>query len=319
MKVLGKQGFILIGVLLMVSAGRISGHQGDRTYPIIELTDADLAIIDLQDGDIGDWEDIVAEPTLTVLDFFLWGSYDPASFDFRIWLGWHDATNRIYVAMEQIDNAYVNVYGRDKTSNGEFFMSQHDGSLNVAVDGDHSGGQYSYPNSDFDTYEEWALFSNREAQGYYALGEVFDQGTHIGTNATILLSQGGFEALFDDWFVQLPYALGGGGSQGESPTIAVTECYVTPFDRLVWNSEEESLVTDLQPGKIIGLRFRLADRDEPMGSAESAYGLPEFSAEFGSTADGFVDFALLGAGGVLPEDTSVENATWARIKASFLR
>ena len=70
----------------------------DRIYPIVELTDRDVAEIDVTDGSVDDWEYIVGEPTLTPLDFaqtFV-GSYDPSDMDFRIWLGWHDATDRIF-------------------------------------------------------------------------------------------------------------------------------------------------------------------------------------------------------------------------------
>ena len=74
----------------------------DRIYPIVQLTDRDVAEIDVTDGSVEDWENIVGEPTLTPLDFAepYGGSYDPSDMDFRIWLGWHDATDRIFFAME---------------------------------------------------------------------------------------------------------------------------------------------------------------------------------------------------------------------------
>ena len=75
----------------------------DRIYPIVQLTDRDVAEIDVTDGSVEDWENIVGEPTLTPLDFAetYGGSYDPSDMDFRIWLGWHDATDRIFFAMER--------------------------------------------------------------------------------------------------------------------------------------------------------------------------------------------------------------------------
>ena len=41
-----------------------------------------------------------------------------------------------------------------------------------------------------------------------------------------------------------PYTDGGGGSVGEQPTVSVVEYYVTPFDRFVWNDQDESEISD---------------------------------------------------------------------------
>ncbi|MBT4498955.1 MAG: hypothetical protein HOC74_14595 [Gemmatimonadetes bacterium] len=307
---------IVAGLLLSLIPGA-HAHWGDQVYPIIELTDSDLARIDLQDGDIGDWEEIIGAPTLTALDFdLIRGQYDPSSFNSRLWLGWHDASNRLYVAMEQVDDFYVNEYDRNGFADATFITTLHDGSIRLSVDGDHSGGTYTYASSDFDTDEEWAFSTDQEAQGYAVIGEVFDSGTHIGTTATEILSQNGLEAVFEDWFVQPPYAAGGGGSQGEQPSVAVTEFYVTPFDRLIWNSLEESVISDLFPGKTIGLSIRFADMDEPL-IMESIYSLPGSGSRSAFTANGFADFVLVGTDGSIPQDTAVESGTWARIKASF--
>ena len=116
--------------------------------------------------------------------------------------------------------------------------------------------------------------------------------------------------------MQPPYAAGGGGSQGEQPSVAVTEFYVTPFDRLIWNSLEESVISDLFPGKTIGLSIRFADMDEPL-IMESIYSLPGSGSRSAFTANGFADFVLVGTDGSIPQDTAVESGTWARIKASF--
>ena len=57
----------------------------------------------------------------------------------------------------------------------------------------------------------------------------------------------------------------GGASFGENPTISVAEFYITPLDYLLVNSgeqtesPEESTVSDLHPGKIIGFRVVVHD------------------------------------------------------------
>ena len=44
--------------------------QGDyRVYPIFELTDEQVAMIDVTDGYLDDWKDVVGEPTLGTWDF----------------------------------------------------------------------------------------------------------------------------------------------------------------------------------------------------------------------------------------------------------
>ena len=120
-------------------------QESARIFPIMQLTDRDVAEIDVTDGSVGDWEYIAGEPTLTPLDFAIttFGSYDPADMDFRIWLGWHDATDRIFFAMERVDDVYVNEFDRENERMG--IMSFHDSSVMFAVDADHSGGELLPP------------------------------------------------------------------------------------------------------------------------------------------------------------------------------
>ena len=76
----------------------------------------------------------------------------------------------------------------------------------------------------------------------------------------------------EDWYIQPPYAGGDGARHGDNPAIAVTEFYLTPFDRLVLNSQDDSDPSEFAPGrhlasarctwKIRGWRcFRLAKSD----------------------------------------------------------
>ena len=55
---------------------------------------------------------------------------------------------------------------------------------------------------------------------------------------------------------------GVGPLSGAHPTLSVTEFYVTPFDRLIWNSPEESVVSTLSRGTLIGFILSIADFDE---------------------------------------------------------
>ena len=94
-------------VLIMGLARSVDAHVGDRVYPIHELTDEMLAEIQLHDGSVEDWYELIGEPTLTLLDFseILGASLDPSDADFRIWLAWHDDPARIFVGIVAADNA----------------------------------------------------------------------------------------------------------------------------------------------------------------------------------------------------------------------
>ena len=175
---------LLAAVLLLVTAlgGEPSAaHQGERLYVIPEITEEMLSGLDLHDGFIHDWEDLVGEPVLTLIDFvipppppaFEARQLDPSDLDFRIWLGWHAATDRIYVAAILSDDVYVNEYGRH---DGRWiFMNQHD-SMGIWLDGDHSGGRWVPEGTRVDTPEK-KLFYHQQAQGYAAISYVTEGST----------------------------------------------------------------------------------------------------------------------------------------------
>ena len=168
---------IAVGVagLLLRLVGISTAQQGEGVYPFFELTDEDVALIDLKDGSIGDWLDVVGEPTLTALDFEasrFWNPYDPADMDYRIWLAWHDATNHIYMAVERADDEYVNDFNRADSADRMAFQDN----VNFLVDGDRSGGRFWRESMHFDSEEEWMLFVNQQAQQYQVLPEVYDEG-----------------------------------------------------------------------------------------------------------------------------------------------
>jgi hypothetical protein len=282
-------------------------HQGNQVHTLVELDDGDLARIDLADGGVEDWQDILGEPTLTALDFepvSEAGGYNPADFDFRVWCAWHGGSGRIYVAMEQVDDVYFNEFSRG----GGPSMEAFDSSISIMVDGDHSGGRFFFLSEEFDGEREpWLLATQQQAQWYWALGQVFDGGGHLDTLLGILSSG------YTDWFLAPPFAAGGGGVRGENPTQAVTEFYITPFDRFVWNDPEGSVVSDLKVGKVIGLSLTIGDRDPPVEGQGVVYALPG-AQEISSGADLFADFLLTGKIQQGPGSSAVQHATWGKLK-----
>ena len=319
---------IVLGVagLLLGLVHRSEAQPTERVYPFFESTDEDLARIDITDGSVGDWEEVVGEPAVTALDFHTdpeFAPYDPASMDYRIFLAWHDGTDRIYVAMQRSDDRYINEFQRDCTlCSGMHLMSRHDSFIALHIDGDHSGGPVLLAPDALSDEEEYLLGTFRQAQEFRALAEVHDTGAHVK-----MPHPGGYYG--EDWYQMPPYAEGGGGVFGENPTISVTEFYVTPFDRFVWDSPEESLVSDLYPGKVIGFALGVTDRDTPVDESpglESVHYLRGMEPDWNClgfcslvmyTSEEFAKGLLLGPGGEIPDDSAVESVTWGRIKAQF--
>ena len=104
--------------LLGLALPAAHAHVGDQIYPFYELLEEDLHRIDLTDGSVEDWLEVVGEPSLTATDF-VWGTqhaaaeYNPLDVDFRIWLAWHQGSGTLWAAMERVDDLYVNRHDGD--------------------------------------------------------------------------------------------------------------------------------------------------------------------------------------------------------------
>ena len=128
-------------VLLLGSGLSTKAHLGDRVYPIPYLSDEMLERIDLKDGLVDEWYELVGEPSMTLLDFTGEEPHsppllpDPSDLDFRTWLAWHDDPARLYVAFVASDDVYENTHDYSSSP----LLHLHD-SIMLAVDGDHSGG-----------------------------------------------------------------------------------------------------------------------------------------------------------------------------------
>ena len=63
---------MVITVLLLVTGlgpWSSDAHEGERLYVIPEITEEMVTKLDLHDASINDWEDLLGEPSLTLLDF----------------------------------------------------------------------------------------------------------------------------------------------------------------------------------------------------------------------------------------------------------
>ena len=285
----------LILATLLGLAGGTSAHIGDE--------------IDLTDGSVDDWHEVIGEPSLTASDFFWEGQpYDPSDLDFRIWLAWHQGTSTLWIAMERFDDLYVNYYDGDEP----WEMQLWDSSLRFMVDGDHTGGEYSHflgRYCELCTAEQ-VLEDQRQAQEWMAIAETPD-GEHL------------FHFGASKWVAGEPYAAAGGGAIGQTPTITVTEVRVTSFDDLIYDDEDASEASRLYPGKTIGLEIVTYDNDDP-GHEDGPRQWNRLSLT-GSTrgrrdADFLFDGLLVGVGddpSRYDDASAVEPSSWGRIKAAL--
>ena len=310
-------GIILFSAVIAVfGLNPVFGHGGDRVYPFYEIPDE--AAIDVTDGSIEDWEELFGEPSLTSLDFtgfdpddWVMG-YNPSDLDFRIYLGWSGTSNRIYVGAVCIDDVYV---GEDEKSSTYMDRGGED-HLALEVDGDHDGSPYwdkSVARRD-DKGDNSGLM-DQGAQLYGAV-PLRRETSHVGLPA--------LERWWDEnWWGYPPYGDGGGSVLGESPVVWVTEFFVTPFDLLIRREPENSVVSDLAAGRIVGFQVYVGDFDEPATHGPGSNNAREYYM-IGHYNEGrfrdhvvLMDGILLPASGIDGGGSAVKPDSWARIKASF--
>ena len=284
-------------------------HTGDQAYLFYELLDEDLHRIDLADGSIEDWYDLLGEPSLVTSDFWRgsesWPS-DPTTLDVRVWLAWHGNSSTIWVAVEAFDDRYVGALGDERELAN--YCWAWDACMEFYVDGDHSGGRYlKFPDGDH-TEEELDLLNFLQAQKYWMPIDP--------AGGQFVRFRGGGE-----WPTKDPYAAGGGGVIGRTPATWVFEMKVTPFDALVYSDESSSKASELYAGKTIGFDLWIYDADEePPFVSSYGYVLTPLELPVSLFSTFFVDGLLVGAGedpSLYDDDSAVTPSSWARIKAAL--
>ena len=318
---------LLVGSALWAGLpARAEAHVGGRVFPVPELTEEMLEQIQLDDGSVEEWFDLLGEPAMTLLDFAFQrqeGSLDPSDIDFRIWLAWHDEPARLYVAFAAADDNYWNDHTYDvdnwSESSEDDMLSGWDGGndgIALGVDGDHSGG----PALEGVFTTERLVKASGETQQYEAVSR-----TPVGPILDNRRSRH-WSKVFS-WMTLPPYAEAGGSVAGERPVIWTIELYVTPFDhREGLTSPEGSVASDLSAGQTIGFAIGVYDAD--LGNIEYVKTFaPEAHVDLDRevfedisrfASDYFLDGLLLPANPAGPgENGAVESVSWGRIKASL--
>ena len=293
-------------VLLVIAlVGAASTHQGDIIYPIYELPTSDLP--DLHDGTLEDWVEVLPFSSLDHNDFVYNANAErevaPEDLAFRVFLVWHSASQRIYMAIESIDDVYL---APDTGPLGNGYAV-------LMIDGDHSGGQYWFFEEDGYSEEESKRLWQSQAQGYAAVPESI--GGRLLRAPTFLT-----------WTTEPPWGDAGGFQHGESPNLSAVELSITAWDDLNWEGPELSRRSVLEAGKIVGLNITVVDIDvanvpdgtyilaAPTVTAETAGG----SFINDGFADNFVDAELIPCyrSDCSGATTDVAQDSWGRIKAS---
>ncbi len=293
-------------VLLTVAlTGAASAHLGDIIYPIYELPTSDLP--DLHDGTLEDWEEVLPNTSLDHNDFVTsrGDGFDPSNLSWRVFLAWHHGTQRIYMAVERIDDVYI---GLGEESGGETTAA-------LLIDGDHSGGRYyGFLEEDGYSEEQRKRLSYSQAQIY-----VFRPEPQPGHGDQLV--NGPFHA---PWATLPPWSDGGGTQYGEDPSYSMTEFYITPFDDLNWEGPELGRRSVLEPGNIIGLEIAVQDNDRPGSVVSDLYRLVLPTFDGGGLyptmwSENFADGELIPCyrGNCSGATTAVSEDSWGRIKASF--
>ena len=152
-----------------------------------------------------------------------------------------------------------------------------------------------------------------QAQQYTAFARTYSDGSNVDLGT-----------VSSTWMDKLPYADGGGSMVDSQPILSVVEFFVTPFDRLIWDDSEDSVISELLEGKIIGFALSLMDVDSEQQSSDIIQ--PDNWLElFGPGAEDhfYTDESSVWASGILlgadrrTGDTAVESLTWGRIKAGL--
>ena len=295
-------------IVLLVWFTMASAHSGNRLYPIYELTDEMLKKIDIHDGLIDEWYE-VGEPSMTLLDFEGGHHFpiDPSNLDLRIWLAWHDETNRIFAAFIVTDDEYKNTFDWDSPDPEDGFGSND--SIALFLDADHSGG--TGVRSDTPIEELRTILG--QTQRFLAVSQT-NNGPTISTGSYL-------DHTELPWYDAPPYADAGGSAYGENPVIWTVELYVTPRDAWGSGDMEDTPFSELSAEKIIGFAPIIRDFDPSIHEEFDVVvhwkpASTEDETAFRNIdryeADVFLDGLLLPS-----RQTTVESITWGRIKTSL--
>ena len=269
---------LLVAFGVPVLAG---AHLGETIFPIYEIPTRDLP--DLLDNSLEDWEAALPNLSLSTQDLVstLGLTPDPGNLAVGVYLAWHNASQRIYIAIERIDDVF-----EPDLDNTAFL-----------VDGDHSGGRFQNFTAGSEVERRRLQFA--QVQMYFVRA-----GRPFGSMGQL-------------WLNYPPNLSGGGFMDG--PNYSAVEFAITPWDDVDPSGPELSTRSKLEPGRIIGFQIMLLDSDAP-GQISGSFTLSP-GTDFDTAdlfVDGLL-LSCEVADCSHATETAVRADSWGRIKAGFLR
>ncbi len=273
----------------------------------------------VMDGDISEWDvvpgnlwlsafsEFNGEPLNTVVAGEVGAEVDAADLNFRWTQGWNDELDRLYFVQDRFDD----VWDRD---GGGIGGAGGDDSFEINIDADHGGDVSWFGADDFDTEEEVARNRGR-----------LNQMSHYRWPPLEPIGWNWMWASSATWHDVEPYSCCGdsftlNGAHGTEATLQA-EWWTVAWDDLDHESPANSIQHDFVENEIIGMSISIIDNDIGTDAdTDAAFAAWRLGGQRCGNGDGkcATDFILLPVQNeLLP--TAVEDDSWGRIKASYMR
>ncbi len=258
----------------------------------------DAGALPLVDGDLSDWEGLTPALRMSAFNDLVTGAdIDTEDFDVKVWIGWSDSANRLYVAVEVVDD----IHQVDRPAGTAVTKIFQDDDLEVFIDADHSGGQFA-DFSDLGPQEQ--LARNGAEANHFVLA-----GPHEDGEEFVNFSAAGWYALADG-----PYTEAHVRYEGDSggPGVTRYEMSLVPFNRVNVTADFLSVPHDLHAEEVLGFNLELSDYDTRSELFDAKWSLSGAFNAF-RLSERFTDLWLEPPA----RATAIEDLTWGRIKASL--
>ena len=298
--------FLLAVAMTMVAAASWGHVPDDRTFLAWQWPDSALPVID---GNLDEWAIVPQVYVLTpddTHDALYSNPVDKADLDFRGYIAYNDASDKIIMASSVFDDEHE----RDNTDPGQ--CNCNDDNFEMWIDGDHAGSPYvaEYGTAEGASTEERQRATNSTLQWWsIAVPPVGDRDVQSGSTGQ-----------WQDDPPHFDFAWSFTGEQfGESTYFY--EMSFTVWDDLDYSSPESSTASTLDEGEIIGINVIWSDYDGSLATTVNDDGSTGYDAYWitgGPCCDGInaSDFLLAPLdGSAFP--TAVATETWGRLKARF--
>jgi hypothetical protein len=294
---IGAVGCVLVA-LVLTSSGIAGAHLPvGKVFPAYGFPQGAFPVVD---GDLSDWaefDEAFAIGTEQLVDLVAEADVNEQDFSVRLWVGWSDTENRLYIAARVLDD--IHQIDRPAGSAERIFQ---DDDMEIFVDADHSGGQFA-DFSDLPAVEQLRR-NGTEASHFVIAGPPPDEDFFVGFSAADWYSQ------HDGPFTAAAYRF---QADVDGLTAINYEMMLVPYNRIDVGAEFQSIQHDLVPREVLGFNVRFNDFDQQSTLLDAAWSLSGGQNDF-RLSERFSDLRLMEPD---PGSTAVRDRSWGRIKASF--